>query len=116
MFFTVHIYQYRVDKNSKNAGGGKKIYDTRSRVNVAIYCKWSSWQASTSFNTDTLSRSRSFTFLLNQCFVFSRQSTEAVLGYIWSISPAARGTLGPRRMEELAACPCLDSETWSFPW
>lgn len=28
MFFTVHIYQYRVDKNSKNAGGGKKIYDT----------------------------------------------------------------------------------------
>lgn len=23
MFFTVHIYQYRVEKNSKNAGGGK---------------------------------------------------------------------------------------------
>ena len=30
MFFTVHIYQYRVEKNSKNAGGGKKIYDARS--------------------------------------------------------------------------------------
>jgi len=24
MFFTVHIYQYRVEKNSKNAGGGIK--------------------------------------------------------------------------------------------
>lgn len=22
MFFTVHIYQYRVEKNSKNVGGG----------------------------------------------------------------------------------------------
>ena len=112
MFFTVHIYQYRVDKNSKNAGGGKNIYDTHSRPNFAIYCKWSSWQASTSFNTDTLSLLRSFTFLLNQCFVFSHQSTEAVLGYIWSISLAARGTLGQRKMEEPAACPCLDSETW----
>lgn len=26
MFFTVHIYQYRVEKNSKNAGGGKVIW------------------------------------------------------------------------------------------
>ena len=25
MFFTVHIYQYRVEKNSKNAGGGKTM-------------------------------------------------------------------------------------------
>ena len=25
MFFTVHIYQYRVEKNSKNAGGGKTV-------------------------------------------------------------------------------------------
>ena len=25
MFFTVHIYQYRVEKNSKNAGGGKMV-------------------------------------------------------------------------------------------
>ena len=25
MFFTVHIYQYRVEKNSKNAGGGKIV-------------------------------------------------------------------------------------------
>lgn len=26
MFFTVHIYQYRVEKNSKNAGGGKTVF------------------------------------------------------------------------------------------
>lgn len=45
MFFTVHIYQYRVEKNSKNAGGGENdnsvsyvCEDTR-RILTVLCCE-----------------------------------------------------------------------------
>ena len=47
-------------------------------------------------------------------YTSSSQFTEGAPGYIWSISPAVKGTLGPKKMEVLAACRCRGWETSSF--
>lgn len=43
MFFTVHIYQYRVEKNSKNAGGGKRfrLFNTSFAIESIFSCFYS---------------------------------------------------------------------------
>lgn len=76
MFFTVHIYQYRVEKNSKNAGGGNCFHHAKlySRV-VFIRCT----KMLVLFNLFNVSCEIAVLTIL---FSFSPQSTEVVLGCI----------------------------------